>query len=189
MLIEYDYGSLTVRRCSASGERGSSSQGSHVTHTRIHPIVANGIPWNVNCVTLDVTIGGNYFMVWVIVVKTGVNSSNAALIFCVPSLCIYHCLASLFHAMYKLSNSIMSDGFSGFLHCLPQSLIATVHLRVVLLDIILHFIPNGLNRTEVWGARRLLNNPQLCSFEYRLCKSRSMPFSIVLLELQLWILL
>ena len=64
-----------------------------------------------------------------------------------------------------------------------------MHLWIVQLNIIFHVIPQILNRTKVWGARWPLNNPQLYSFNNRFCKGRSMPFGIVLLELQLWVLL
>jgi hypothetical protein len=64
-----------------------------------------------------------------------------------------------------------------------------MNLRVVLLNIILHVILNRLNWTQIRGARRPFNYSNSCRSDYRLCKGRSVPFCIVLLELKLRILL
>jgi hypothetical protein len=70
------------------------------------------LPWRRLLLFVDVFPGlvftsypGFYFQ------NAGVVRRNAALriplIFCIPSICFNHCLASCFHTMYKLSNSLM----------------------------------------------------------------------------------
>ena len=63
-----------------------------------------------------------------------------------------------------------------------------MNLRVVLLDIIFHIIPSCLNWIQIQGAGKPLNNLYASSFDYRLCKSRGLALSFILLKLKLRIL-